>query len=111
MLLARIAETSAGVAGTAARLKKVELLASALADLRPEEVPVGVAYLSGALPHDPIGVGWTALRELPAPAAEATLELLDVDGALRRVGRTTGPGSQQLRRAELEALFGRATAQ
>jgi DNA ligase 1 len=111
VLLARIAETSTGVAGTAARLRKVDLLATALAELRPEEVPVGVAYLSGTLPHPPIGVGWATLRELPAPSADATLELLEVDRALRRVGETTGAGSQQRRRAELEALFARATEQ
>jgi DNA ligase-1 len=109
VLLARIAETSNAVAATTARLKKIELLADTLRELRPEEVAVGVAYLSGGLPHAPIGVGWAALRELPAPAAEPTIELLEADAALRRVGKAVGAGSQQRRRAELAALLARAT--
>jgi DNA ligase-1 len=109
VLLARIADTSSAVASSAARLKKIELLADTLRELRPDEVAVGVAYLSGVLPHGPIGVGWAALRELPSPAAEPMLELLEVDGALRRVGAAAGPGSRQRRRAELAALFSRAT--
>jgi DNA ligase-1 len=109
VLLGRIADTSSAVAASTARLKKIELLADTLRELRPEEVAVGVAYLSGVLPHAPIGVGWAALRERPAPVAEPALELLEVDAALRRVGETAGAGSQQRRRAELAALFGRAT--
>ena len=109
MLLARIADTSSAVAASTARLKKIELLADTLHELRHEEIAVGVAYLSGVLPHGPIGVGWAALRELPPPAGEPTLEVLEVDAALRRVGEAAGAGSQQRRRAELAALFDRAT--
>ncbi|HEX9124401.1 MAG TPA: ATP-dependent DNA ligase, partial [Actinomycetota bacterium] len=109
MLLNDIARTSAGVAGARARSKKIERLGSLLGGARPEEVPVAVAYLSGALPHGAIGVGWASLRELPPPAAEATLEVLAVDAALRRIGSTTGAGSQAARKRELADLFGRAT--
>jgi ATP-dependent DNA ligase I len=109
VLLARIADTSAAVAASSARLKKIELLAATLAELHPDEVAVGVAYLSGVLPHAPIGVGWAALRDRPAAATTPTLELFEVDAALRRVGEATGPGSQQRRRAELTALLARAT--
>jgi ATP-dependent DNA ligase I len=109
VLLARIADTSSAVAASTARLKKIEVLADTLRELRPEEVAVGVAYLSGVLPHAPIGVGWAALRALPPAAAESTLELLGVDAGLRRVGEAAGAGSQQRRRAELAVLLGRAT--
>ena len=37
-----------------------------------DEVPIAVAYLSGTLPHAPIGVGWAALRELPGTVVRAT---------------------------------------
>jgi ATP-dependent DNA ligase I len=108
MLLADLARTSAAVAETLARSAKRDAIASLLRRLVPSEVPIAVAYLSGDLPHGPIGVGWAAVRELPPPAADATLELLEVDAALRRIGETTGPGSQALRRERLAGLFGRA---
>jgi DNA ligase-1 len=109
MLLAELARTSTVVAETSARSAKRDALASLLVGLRPEEVPIAVAYLSGELPHAPIGVGWAALRERPGPAAVASLELLEVDAALRRIGETAGRGSQALRRSQLADLFGRAT--
>jgi DNA ligase-1 len=69
-----------------------------------------VAYLAGALPHEPIRVGWAALRDLPPPArGPAVVELAEVDAALRRIGAAAGPGSQRERRHELEALYARAT--
>ena len=110
MLLDDLVRTSTTVAGTPARTAKVAALAQCLAALRAQEVPIAVAYLSGALPHGPIGVGWAALRVLPVPApGPPTLELVEVDTALRRIGAATGSGSQAVRRRELEALFSRAT--
>src|SRR5215218_8715824 len=98
VLLVDVAATSAAVAGTSSRLAKREAIASCLARLEP-----------GELPHAPIGVGWAGLRELPPPAAAATLELLEVDAALRRIGDATGAGSQALRRGLLAELLARAT--
>ncbi|MDP9341299.1 MAG: ATP-dependent DNA ligase [Actinomycetota bacterium] len=109
MLLEEIARTSAEVAATAARLGKIGRLASVLLSLRPEEVPVAVAYLSGELPQGTIGVGWASLRELPPAAASPSLTLLDVHGAFDRLKAATGPGSQAVRRHEIADLFGRAT--
>ena len=109
MRLADLASTSAAVAATSSRLAKREALASCLRLLRPDEVPVAVPYLSGELPHGPVGVGWAALRELPPPAAAATLELLEVAAALRAIGAAAGPGSQALRRRLVGELFARAT--
>jgi ATP-dependent DNA ligase I len=110
MRLEEIARTSFAVAEMPARLAKIELLAATLSRLRPEEVPIAVAYLSGELPQGSIGVGWAALRELPPPGqGPPTLELLEVDGALTRLAATVGKGSQAGRRAVLAELFGRAT--
>jgi DNA ligase-1 len=110
MLLEEIAGTSTAVAATPARLAKIDLLAAALRRLRPEEVPVAVAYLSGELPQGSIGVGWAALRAVPPPAPlPSSLELLEVDEALSRLLTTAGKGSQESRRRTLSELFGRAT--
>jgi len=109
MLLDAVTAASADVAATSSRLKKVERLSSLLARLRPEEVPIAVAYLSGALPHGSIGIGWASLREVPPPAAAPELEVVEVDTTLRRIGGLSGPGSQTARRDTLRDLFGRAT--
>ena len=110
MLLDEIARTSAAVAETSARSAKVAALAACLRDAGPDEAPIAVAYLSGSLPHGPIGVGWAALRDLPPPADTPSLVLLEVDGALRSIGAASGPGSQAARRRGVEELFARATA-
>jgi DNA ligase-1 len=109
MLLDEIARTSEEVAATSARGKKTALIADALGALRPEEVPIAVAYLAGELPQGSIGVGWASLRTLPSPAQEPALELLDVDSAIGRIASVSGKGSQALRKTEVAQLFGRAT--
>jgi len=109
MRLEEIASTSAAVAAARARLAKIERLSACLRDLTPEEIPVAVAYLSGRLPQGTIGVGWAALRELPAPGATATLDLLEVDAALTEIAAATGPGSQATRRELIAGLFERTT--
>jgi ATP-dependent DNA ligase I len=107
--LDEIAGTSAAVAGTPGRLAKIQLLADTLRRLRPDEVPVAVAYLSGELPRGTVGVGWASLRDLPSTAPEPSLDVLGVDAALDRVAAATGQGSQAARRLELQALFARTT--
>ena len=108
MLLDEIARTSAAVADTSARGAKVELLASWLRRLQPDEVAPAVTYLSGTLPR--IGVGWASLRDPPPPAPPPpTLELLDVEAALSRVAKADGPGSQAARRETLAAVLEHAT--
>ena len=110
MLLNDLVEVSAAVAGTRARLKKIEALAEVLERLAPAEIPVTVAYLSGELPHPPIGIGWAAVRDRPPEMAPPPLlTVLEVDASLRKIGATTGPGSQAARREELTGLLSRAT--
>jgi DNA ligase-1 len=110
VLLDEIARTSLEVAETPARLKKIDCLAGCLARLASDEVPVGVAYLSGELPQGSIGIGWASLRELPPPSSSPpALELLEVDAAVTRLAGISGKGSQAARRAELSELYARAT--
>jgi ATP-dependent DNA ligase I len=108
MLLSEIALASTDVAATSSRLAKIERLADCLERAAPDEVAIAVAYLSGVLPQGTVGVGWAALRDLPAPAATPTLELLEVDAAITRLQRISGAGSQAARRSELGALLSRA---
>lgn len=107
--LLEVAETSAAVGATAARLAKVARLAELLRRTDAEDVAVVVAWLSGELPQRQIGVGWAALRALPPPAERASLTVAEVHAAFTRIGSASGAGSQA-RRAELLAdVFSRAT--
>jgi DNA ligase-1 len=111
--LVDVASASADVGATSARLAKIariaDLLRHAGAEGEPRLVAVVVSWLSGELPQRQIGVGWAALRSLPAPAAEPSLSVLGVDAAFSDIGRVAGKGSQS-RRAELvRGLFAAAT--
>jgi DNA ligase 1 len=109
-----LADTSIAVAATSKRLAKVDLLATALRGLRgaePETIQAGAAYLAGELRQRQIGVGWASLADLPAPAAEPTLTVGDVDARLAEIGTQSGPGSQARRRDALASLFGAATTE
>jgi DNA ligase-1 len=110
VLFADLAATSLAVGATRSRKRKAELLGEALRALEPGEVEPGVAYLSGELRQRRTGVGWASLQELPAPAAEPSLQVGDVDLALQRVSELSGPGSQAARRETIAGLFARATA-
>jgi DNA ligase-1 len=110
VLLIQIAEVSRAVAGTSARLAKIETLAGALRAAGPLEVPIAVAYLSGELPQRQIGVGWAALRDGFTPAEAPTLTLSDVDSGFDAIGAVSGKGSAAARKALVGELFGRATA-
>jgi DNA ligase-1 len=109
MLFAELAATSAAVGRTRSRKEKAELLGAALRQLALAEVEPGVAYLSGELRQRRTGVGWSALRDLPAPVGAPELQVGDVDAALERIAALAGTGSQALRREALADLFGRAT--
>jgi DNA ligase-1 len=110
MRFADLAATSLAVGATRSRKRKAELLGDALRGLDAGEVEPGVAYLSGELRQRRTGVGWKALQDLPAPAAEPELSVGDVDLALERIAGLSGAGSQAARRAALAELFARATA-
>ena len=109
MLLNEIAEVSATVAATSARLAKIGALAVALREAGPIEVPIAVAYLSGELPQRQVGVGWAALRDGFPAAASPTLTLSEVDASLSAIGAVAGKGSAAARKALVGSLFERAT--
>jgi DNA ligase-1 len=109
VLFAEIARTSRAVAGSSARRAKIELLGRCLRDAGPAEAAVAVAYLSGELPQRQIGVGYAALRDVPAPAAEPGLTVAEVDAAFTAIGALSGKGSVTGRRELLHALLHRAT--
>ncbi|MFZ2045935.1 MAG: ATP-dependent DNA ligase, partial [Trebonia sp.] len=109
MLLAELAEVSRAVAGTPARLGKIDALSAALRAATPEEAPVVVAYLSGELPQRQIGVGWAALRSAPPPADTPSLTVGDVDEAFSRIGAQSGKGSAAERKRLIGEVLGAAT--
>jgi DNA ligase 1 len=110
MLLADLAATSALVASTSARGGKVAALAEALRQARPEEAAAAIAFLSGDLLQRQTGVGYRSLQDLPAAAAEPSLQVGEVDAAFAGIAACSGAGSQAERRRLLHQLFGRATA-
>src|ERR1700735_1386088 len=110
MLLVRIAEVSQAVGAVSGRLAKVDLLAGALREAGPLEVPIAVAYLSGELPQRQIGGGWAAVRDGCPAAAISSLSLSEVDAGFSAIGAVSGKGSAAARKALVGELFGRATA-
>jgi DNA ligase-1 len=113
VLLIDVATASADVGAVSARSAKIgriaELLSRAAAEADPTLVAVVVAWLSGELPQRQIGVGWAALRSLPAPAAEPSLTVQGVDAAFTEIGGVAGKGSQSRRSALVGAVFAAAT--
>lgn len=110
MRFAEVVHTSGQVAATRSRLAKRDALADLLRRAAPADLEIAVSYLAGELRQRRTGVGWAALRSLPAPAAEPTLEVAEVDIELERVSQLAGAGSVSLRLAAVQALFARATA-
>ena len=69
-----------------------------------------VAFLSGYARQGRIGVGYAALRDAAAPAADrASLETGDVDRALDGLVAVRGRGAEEKRREWLHGLLERAT--
>ena len=111
MRLAELVATSERVAASSKRTGKIAALAECLGRLEPDEVAIGVAYLSGRLPQGRIGVGGAALQSAGgvAHAAVPSLALEDVDRALTHIAGLSGPGSVGARQESLAALLARAT--
>ena len=110
MLLRDLVETSQAVGATRARGAKIEAIAALLARAAPGEIRAAVAFLSGELLQRQIGVGHAGLRDVPAPAAEPSLTVAQVDATFAAIGALRGPGSQRARRDALHGLLARAVA-
>jgi DNA ligase 1 len=111
--LVDVAAASTDVGAVSARSAKIariaELLRRAAAESDPTLVAIVVAWLSGELPQRQIGVGWAALRSLPAPAVEPSLTVRGVDAAFTEIGAVAGKGSQARRSQLINAIFSAAT--
>lgn len=111
MLLAELVATSAAVSATRSRKAKVAALAEALARVEPAELEVVVSYLGGALRQRRTGLGWRGVSDLPPPAEEPSLRVLEVHEAFEAMSGLSGAGSQLARKEAVGDLFGRATAE
>jgi DNA ligase 1 len=111
MLFVDLAQASATVSGTSSRLAKVREIADCLRAADPDEVALVVSYLAGELRQRRTGVGYAALRDLPAPCETASLGVSEVDQAFEEISQVAGPGSQARRRQMLSDIWARATAQ
>jgi len=103
--LRAVAEASGDVAATSSRKAKSARIASLLAESDASDVPVIVTWLSGELPQRQIGVGWAALRTMPAPAEASTLTVASVHDRFSAIKDESGAGSQARRAALLTDLF------
>ena len=112
MKLARLVATSSEVGATSRRLEKTAKLAALLSELNGDNVAIAVGFLIGWPRQGKIGVGWATIVEARevTPAADATLELGDVDEVFSALQQATGKGSAARRRELLNGLFARATA-
>jgi DNA ligase 1 len=111
MLLAELAATSSAVAAVSGRLEKIGRLADLLKRLAPDEVPIAIPFLSGALRQGRIGVGSAAIRAAhDVGAAEtASLTIEAVDRVFQELTTISGAGSARTRQERLRGLFAAAT--
>jgi DNA ligase-1 len=111
MLLQQLVEVSNGVAQTRSRLEKTARLADLLKLMTDREIPIGVAYLSGALIQGRIGLGWSTMTDARTAGASesASVDLLEVDSVFESIAGTSGAGAARKRAQILAELFSRAT--
>jgi len=110
MLFADLVATSAAVAATPKRGKKIARLAEVLECLAPGEIAPAVAFLSGELPQGRIGVGWSTVSRIASGSASSpVLEIGDVVRFLDEVSATVGVGSAAERPRRIASFFARAT--
>ena len=110
-LLADVVATSQRVGTSSARLVKVRELAQCLRALQPDEIEIGVSYLSGEVPQGRFGIGYSALQACAGPPADQpTLTIYEVDVRISELAAIRGAGSAARRSEVLQALFSRATA-
>ena len=112
MLLSQLVETSDQVGAISGRLKKIELIATLLRQLGPDERAIGARYLAGQLPQK-TGIGFATVHEAMAqaqPAPAPWLTLGEVDRRFTAIAELRGNGSAGARRDQFGALLALATA-
>src|SRR5437870_7842214 len=111
-LLAQLVATSARVAATSSRLEKIREIAACLRSMSPDEIPIGIAYLSGETCQGKLGVSFATLQAAQsAHASQPSLTLNEVNSTFDEITRIKGAGSSTRRTERLQALFARATAE
>jgi DNA ligase 1 len=111
-LLADVVSASKSVTDTAARSRKVAILADLLRRLQAGEVPIAVGFLTGVPRQGRVGVGYSTVYGLDVmPADDPSVTISELDDLIARVLETRGGGSAARRRELLEALLSRATAE
>ena len=109
MQLDTLVATSAAVAATRSRLKKVGLLSDCLRQLDATETRPGVCYLMGVLPQGRIGLGHAGMNGIRVePAQTAVLSIHDTDRLFDRLAAVQGAGAQARRKTLLVELLQRA---
>lgn len=111
-LLSTLVDTSRRVSATSARLGKARELAACLHTLAPDEIEIGVQYLSGETPQGRFGLGYAALSEAGAGVAarEPTLSLLEVNRRLDDIAALRGAGMSARRSEAIQELLSFATS-
>lgn len=112
VLLEQVAQTSAAVAQIAGRKKKIELIASLLAEAPAGERAIAARYLAGEVGRK-LSIGYATVGELRgrvAPAAAARLSLAEVDRRFAAIAAASGGGSAKARRDAYGALLAASTA-
>jgi DNA ligase-1 len=109
VLFVEVAQTSAAIAQTAARKKKVALLAALLVKIPVEERAIAARYLSGDVGHK-LGIGYATVHEMRvAPAQAPSLTLGEIDARFAAIAGMSGAGSQKGRKDAYGALLAQAT--
>jgi DNA ligase-1 len=110
-LLHDVVLASERVAATRSRNEKLSHLAACLRALEPEEIALGVAFLTGETRQGRIGLGWAAAASAGAAGAATapTLTLGEVDATFEAIAGRRGAGSAGDRHRALGTLFARAT--
>lgn len=110
MELSALVDVWEAVRATRSRKAKIGHLAGFLKELEPEEIDVGVAFVSGEPRQSRLGAGYRTVSAVEAePATWPSLAILDVDACFLALEAISGPGSQQARKYALAQLFSRAT--
>lgn len=110
LTLAALAAASADIAATRSRKAKTDRIATLLAGAHPDDLALGVLYLSGVTRQGRIGVGWATLAAVAAGSEDAdptvaATTLGEVDALLDAIEAATGPGSADRRQRLLEERF------
>lgn len=111
LLFDDVVTTSRKVASVSGRLEKIGLLAGLLRRSPPTVAPAAVAYLSGDLMRERVGIGYAAVRAAwpDAAAIAPTLTIEEVGDAFAAIASASGKGSTRERQRLLRDVLARAT--